>query len=160
MAHNENDRIFIISQKGKSRMLFHNQWRIEAYKRGLRYPWDFRPDKPIRTEEVIAQIEGKDIKCTKTVYPDVIEEEYRAWANERDEYMRQRDEWIALKMFNRYGYETFIEECNAYRLTDEFRNSVRPCDSKKEPQCNMFCAQYDNCALRLVETQTQKGDED
>ncbi len=147
MAHNENDRIFIISQKGKSRMLFHNQWRIEAHKRGLRYPWDFRPDKPIRTEEVIAQIEGKDIKCTKTVYPDVIEEEYRAWANERDEYMRQRDEWIALKMFNRYGYETFIEECNAYRLTDEFHNSVRPCDSLREPQCSMFCAQYNNCEL-------------
>ena len=151
MAHNENDRIFIISQKGKSRMLFHNQWRIEAHKRGLRYPWDFRPDKPIRTEEVIAQIEGKDIKCTKTVYPDVIEEEYRAWANERDEYMRQRDEWIALKMFNRYGYETFIEECNAYRLTDEFRNSVRPCDSLREPQCSMFCAQYNNCELQLAE---------
>ena len=62
-------------------------------------------------------------------------------------------------MFNRYGYETFIEECKAYRLTDEFRNSVRPCDSKKEPQCNMFCMQYENCALRLCDGGAQEGDE-
>ena len=84
----EHDRIFMISQKGTSRMLFHNQWRIEAYKRGLRDPWDFRPDKPIRTEEVVATIAGKDIKCTQTIYPDYLEEEYRVWANERDEYIR------------------------------------------------------------------------
>lgn len=148
----EYDKIFMISQKGRIRMLFYNQWQMEAHRRGLRDPWDFRPNKPIRTEEVIAKIEGKDVKCTKTVYPDVIEEEYRIWSNERDEYMRQRDEWIALKMFDRYGYETFIEECNAYHLSDKFRNSVRPCDSLREPQCSLFCAQYDNCEL-------QKGDE-
>ena len=65
-------------------------------------------------------------------------EEMAAWKAERDE-------WIAMEIFNEYGYDDFLAE--AANLSEKFRNSVRPCDSRREPQCNMFCAQYNNCAL-------------
>ena len=65
-------------------------------------------------------------------------EEMAAWKAERDE-------WIVMEIFNEYGYDDFLAE--AANLSEEFRNSVRPCDSRREPQCNIFCAQYNNCAL-------------
>ena len=47
-------------------------------------------------------IEGKEVTGTKLVYPDVAEEAMAAWRVERDEYMRQRDEWIAMEVFHEY----------------------------------------------------------
>ena len=151
MVHNEEERAFIISQRGASRMMLHNKWIArEAPKRGLRDPWAHRPDRILETKEVTSEIMGKSMKSTQVTYRDYTEEEMVAWKKERDEYMRQRDEWIALQMFDKYGYEIFIEECETYGLTDEFRNSVRPCDSEASPQCNLFCVQYNNCELRSV----------
>lgn len=146
MAHNG---VFTISIKGASRMDFNFQWEYEeAPKRGLRNPWNHRPDGIIDRKEVL--VEGHHMGW-EVHNREATKEEISAWKVERDEYMRQRDEWIALKMFDRYGYETFIEECEAYRLADEFRNSVRPCESHSDSQCSLFCAQYDNCELRLAE---------
>ena len=71
-----------------------------------------------------------------------------AWEIERDEYMRQRDEWIALQMFNKYGYEQFCLECEFNNLSDDFWRSVRPCESMGQPQCNLFCALYDTCEFK------------
>lgn len=160
MVHNE----FVLSEKGASRMDFHHQWEYEeAPKRGLRNPWNHRPDKPTYQRETIyldPNNKKHGIQMKRSIYPKVNEEEMTAWKIERDEYMRQRDEWIALQMFNKYGYETFIEECEAYHLTDEFRNSVRPCESRNDSQCNLFCRDYGNCTLRLGETQTQNGGKD
>ena len=147
------DRVIQITERGVSRIDFGVQWEFEAYKRGLRDPWEHSPHKAIRTHEVLTKIAGVEVPAIKTVYNECSDEEISAWKAERDEYMRQRDEWIALQMFNKYGYETFIEECEAYRLTDEFRNSVRPYESRSESQCSMFCAFYEDCALRLAETQ-------
>ena len=62
--------------------------------------------------------------------------------------MRQRDEWIALQMFNKYGYEQFCLECEFNNLSDDFWRSVRPCESEASPQCNLFCALYENCEWR------------
>ena len=158
MVHNEENRAFVISQHGASRMLFGNQWIArEAPKRGLRDPWKHNPNRILETKEITSEIMGKPIKSTQVIYRDCTEEEISAWKVERDEYIRQRDEWIALQMFNKYGYEQFCLECKAYGLTEKFLNSVRPCDSLREPQCSLFCAQYNNCALRLAET--QEGDE-
>lgn len=159
MVHNEENRAFIISQRGASRMMFHNKWIArEAPKRGLRDPWAHRPDRILETKEITSEIMGKPIKSTQVIYRDYTEEEMAAWKKERDEYMRQRDEWITLQMFDRYGYETFIEECGAYHLSDEFRNSVRPCESHSNSQCSLFCAQYNNCALRLRFSEPQDAD--
>lgn len=148
------DRVIQISEHGASRMLFNNRWVArEAPKRGLRDPWAHRPDGILKTKEVTTEFMGKPMKSTQVIHRDYTEEEMTAWKIERDEYMRQRDEWIALQMFNKYGYEQFCLECKAYSLTDEFRNSVRPCESRSESQCNLFCAFYEDCALRLAETQ-------
>ena len=148
-----NDSVFTISEHGASRMLFGNQWIArEAPKRGLRDPWAHSPHRPIHTEEVLAKIAGTEVPATKTVYNECSDEELSAWKAERDEYMRQRDEWIALQMFNKYGYEQFCLECKAYGLAEEFLNNVRPCESEASPQCSMFCRDYGNCTLR-------KGDE-
>lgn len=147
------DRVIQITERGVSRMDFGMQWKLEAHKRGLRDPWENRPNRPIRTEEVLAKIAGVEVPATKTVYNECSDEELSAWRSERDEYIRQRDEWIALQMFNKYGYEQFCLECEFNNLSDDFWRSVRPCESKGQPQCNLFCALYEDCALRLAETQ-------
>ena len=158
---NIDDRVLTITEQGVARIDLGVQWKLEAQKRGLRDPWVHSPHRPIHTEEVLAKIAGVEVPATKTVYDECSDEELSAWKAERDEYMRQRDEWIALQMFHKYGYEQFCLECKAYNLTEEFLNSVRPCGSRNEPQCNLFCTQYNDCVLRLIEaqTQTQKGDE-
>lgn len=142
------DRVIQITERGISRMDFGMQWKLEAHKRGLRDPWEHRPNRPIRTEEVLAKIAGTEIPATKTIYNEPSYEEISAWKVERDEYIRQRDEWIALKMFNKYGYEQFCLECEFNNLSDDFWRSVRPCESAGQPQCNLFCALYDTCEFK------------
>ena len=142
------DRVIQITERGVSRMDFGMQWKLEAYKRGLRDPWEHRPNRPIRTEEVLAKIAGTEIPATKTVYNEYSDEELSAWKAERDSYIRQRDEWIALQMFNKYGYEQFCLECEFNNLSDDFWRSVRPCESEAAPQCNLFCQVYDTCELK------------
>lgn len=134
-----------ISKEGILRMTLHNKWIAqEAPRRGLKDPWEHRPDKPIDEEEVIAAIEGKEITCTKLVYPKVEDEIMEAWRKERDEYMRQRDEWIAYNIFLTRGYIPFLEECALNNLSEDFRQSVLPCKSK-DSQCSMFCPIYEKC---------------
>lgn len=142
------DRVIQITERGISRMDFGMQWKLEAYKRGLRDPWEHRPNRPIRTEEVLTKIAGTAIPATKTIYNEPSYEEISAWKAERDEYIRQRDEWIALQMFNKYGYEQFCLECEFNNLSDNFWRSVRPCESAGQPQCNLFCALYDTCEFK------------
>lgn len=146
---NIDDRVLKISEHGASRMLFGNQWIArEAPKRGLRDPWAHRPDRILETKEVTTEFMGKPMKSTQVTYRDYTEKEMVAWKAERDEYMRQRDEWIALQMFNKYGYEQFCLECEFNNLSDDFWKSVRPCESRNEPQCNLFCAFYEDCEWR------------
>ena len=143
------DRVIQISEHGTSRMLLGNQWIArEAPKRGLRDPWAHRPNRPIRTEEVLARIAGVEVPATKTIYNEPSYEEIKAWKAERDEYIRQRDEWIALQMFNKYGYEQFCLECEFNNLSDDFWRSVHPCESVAQPQCNLFCTLYEECEWR------------
>ena len=142
------DRVIQITERGISCMDFGMQWKLEAHKRGLRDPWEHRPDRPIRTEEVLAKIAGVEVPATKTVYNECSDEELSAWKAERDEYIRQRDEWIALQMFNKYGYEQFCLECEFNNLSDDFWRSVHPCESVAQPQCNLFCALYEDCEWR------------
>lgn len=140
---------FTLTEKGLFRMDANYRWSFqEAPARGLRDPWKHRPDTPLRSEEIIFLIEGKEVTGTKLVYPDVSEETMAAWRVERDEYMRQRDEWIAMEVFHEYGYETFLEDCEMCHLTEEFKSSVRPCDSHNEPQCNLYCPKWDVCDRR------------
>ena len=108
MNHNE---MYKLTEKGLFRMDANYRWSFqEAPSRGLRDPWQHRPDIPLRTEEIISLIEGKEVTGTKLVYPDVAEEAMAAWRVERDEYMRQRDEWIAMQVFHEYGYDDFLAE--------------------------------------------------
>lgn len=155
----EHDRVIQIKERGISRIDFGVQWKAEARKRGLRDPWEHSPHKAIRTHEILTKIAGVEVPVTKTVYNECSDEELSAWKVERDEYMRQRDEWIALQMFNKYGFEQFCLECEFNGLSDDFWRSVRPCDSEKEPQCNLFCREYETCTLRLCDEGAQKGDE-
>ncbi len=149
---NIDNRVLTTTEQGVSRIDFSVQWKLEAQKRGLRDPWEHSPHRAIRTHEVLTKIAGVEVPATKIVYNECSDEEISVWKAERDEYMRQRDEWIALQMFNKYGYEQFCLECKAYGLAEEFLNNVRPCESEASPQCSMFCRDYGNCTLR-------KGDE-
>ena len=142
------DRVIQITERGISRMDFGMQWKLEAHKRALRDPWEHRPNRPIRTEEVLTKIAGTEIPATKTIYNEPSYEEIKAWKVERDEYILQRDEWIALQMFNKYGYEQFCLECEFNNLSNDFWRSVRPCESAGQPQCNLFCVLYDTCEFK------------
>lgn len=147
---NIDDRVLTITERGVARIDLGMQWKLEAHKRGLRDPWEHSPHRAIRTHEVLTKIAGVEVPATKTVYNECSDEEISAWKAERDEYMRQRDEWIALQMFNKYGYEQFCLECEFNNLSDDFWRSVRPCESAGQPQCNLFCALYDTCEWRLT----------
>jgi hypothetical protein len=141
----------MLSAEAYTRMRLHNQWIArEAPKRGLKDPWANRPDRIIDTEEVLMRIAGTDtdVKATKSIYQEATAAEVDEWKIYRDSYIRQRDEWIALQMFQKYGYETFLEDCEMYRLSEEFKNSVIPCDSHSEPQCNLYCPKWDVCDRR------------
>lgn len=119
-----------LTEKGLFRMDASYRWSFqEAPARGLRDPRKHRPDAPLWAEEITSLIEGKEVIGTKLVYLDVAEGALAAWRVERDEYMRQRDEWIAMEVFHEYGYETFLEDCEMCHLTEEFKNSVIPCES-------------------------------
>ena len=132
---------FTLTDKGLFRMDANYRWSSqEAPSRGLRDPWQYRPDTPLRTEEIISLIEGKEVKGTRVLYSEVEKEEMAAWKAERDEYMRQRDEWIAMQVFDEYGYEDFLAE--ARDLSEDFREGVRPCLSIGNPQCSLFCPIY------------------
>jgi hypothetical protein len=142
---------YMLSAEAYTRMRLHNQWIArEAPKRGLKDPWANRPDRIIDTEEVLMRIAGTDtdVKATKSIYQEATAAEVDEWKIYRDSYIRQRDEWIALQMFQKYGYETFLEDCEMYRLSEEFKNSVIPCDSHSEPQCNLYCPKWDVCDRR------------
>lgn len=147
MVHNENDRVFTVSKKGASRMNFNFEWEYkEAPKRGLRNPWNYRPDRIINRKEIL--VDGHHIGW-EIQNKDASEEEMSAWKIERDEYMRQRDEWIALQMFHEYGYETFLEECNKYsKVREDYWKTVFPCESRNESQCNIYCPIFNNCAMK------------
>lgn len=120
----------ILSEMGVFRMDAHYRWEHEeAPRRKLRNPWAHNPRKGIFYEEVS---ETLGIPVIRSEYPEVSKEVMAAWCVERDEYMRQRDEWIALEVFNAFGYEAFLEECNFYNLSADFRKSVFPCESKSE----------------------------
>ena len=137
----------VINEKGLFRLDANTRWQFEeAPRRGLRDPWDHRPNRPIRTEEVLSIICGKEIPATKTIYNECTDEELSAWKAERDSYMRQRDEWLALEVFHAFGYEAFLED--AWNLSEEFKNSIYPCDSQSDSQCTMYCPKYFDCERR------------
>lgn len=141
----------ILNEIGAFRMDANYRWEHEeARRRKLRNPWDHNPRKGTAYQEVM-EIMGAPITGTRIEYPEVDEAVIAAWRVERDEYMRQRDEWIALEVFNAFGYEAFLEECDFHHLSADFRKSVFPCESKSEPQCSMFCPIFNNCAIRAVE---------
>lgn len=142
---------YMLSAEAYTRMQLHNQWIArEAPKRGLKDPWANRPDRIIDTEEVLMRITGTDtdVKATKSIYQEATAAELDEWKIYRDSYIRQRDEWIALQMFQKYGYKTFLEDCEMYRLTEEFKNNVIPCESPGEAQCNLYCPKWDICNRR------------
>lgn len=142
-----NNEAFVLTDKGLFRMNANYRWSFqEAPSRGLRDPWQHRPDNPLRTEEIISLIESKEIKGTRVLYQEAEKEEMVAWRAERDEYMRQRDEWIAMQVFHEYGYEDFLVE--AQDLSKDFREGVRPCKSIGNPQCSLFCPIYNQCVTR------------
>lgn len=153
MEHN------VVGEHGSYRMLLSQKWMLEAHKRGLRDPWQHDPHRILETKEVTTEIMGKPIKSTQVIYRDYTEEEMTAWKAERDEYMRQRDEWTALQMFHKFGYEVFLNECKFHNsIREDFWKTVFPCESRSESQCTLFCPIYKDCALRLSDARAQEGD--
>ena len=64
---------------------------------------------------------------------------------ERDNYIREREKYIALKLLDEYGWEPFEERCSSSSYLKDLLEQMSPCMSKLDPQCSFFCKNYYNC---------------
>ena len=142
-------KTYMLTAKGAARMSANWEWETKEVKaRGLRDPWPHRPDRLLDTEAILMKLSDQEIPAERLIYRKPQDDEMEAWRAERDEYMRQRDEFIALKMFEDFGYDTFLDECEFHHLSEDFKNSITPCESQSDAQCNLFCPQWDKCERR------------
>lgn len=140
----------ILSAKGAARMSYNMEWDLKESKaRGLRDPWPHRPDRLLDTEAILMKLSDQEIPAERSIYRKPQEDEMESWRAERDEYIRQRNEFIALKVFEDFGYDAFLEECEFQHLSDDFKNSIIPCEAL-DSQCNLFCPQWGFCKIKTV----------
>ena len=117
---------------------------------------DLIHDTPLMLDEIVAAIfcyyEAFELECIKkgvkipqqckpnTQNPKGIE----VWKEERDNYIQEREKYIALQLLDEYGWEPFEERCHLSDLKI-LLEQMSPCMSKSNPQCSFFCKNYYNC---------------
>ena len=74
--------------------------------------------------------------------------EIEIWKEERDNYIREREKYVALRLLDEYGWEPFEERCQKDTSLSNLKillEQMSPCMSKSNPQCSFFCKNYYNC---------------
>ena len=92
----------MLDEIGTAIFCYCEDFELECALKGIRDPWQHKPD---------------------TQNPKEIE----IWKEERDNYIREREKYIALS--------------NLKVLSEQ----ISPCMSKSNPQCSFFCKNYYNC---------------
>lgn len=110
-----NDAPFTLDEIGAVIFCYYKDFKLECARRGIRDPWQYKPN----TQD-------------------------EAWKKERDNYIREREKYIALKLLDEYGWGLFEEKCSNSNLKD-LLEQTSPCMSKLNPQCSFFCKNYYNC---------------
>ena len=101
-------------------LYYYEEFESECAKNNIRNPWKYEP------------VTGTS-------------EEVEAWKKERDNYIREREKYIALKLLDEYGWEPFEERCSSSSYLKDLLEQMSPCMSKLDPQCSFFCKNYYNC---------------
>ena len=137
----------ILSKIEVARMDYNMQWDChEAPRLGLRNPWQHRPDRLLNTETIIAEIEGTEVPAIKNSYRETNDEEIRLWREERDKYIELCNGFICEKIFEKFGYEAFMEECH-FQNREDLLSVHFPCESA-DSQCNFCCPIQHDCRMR------------
>lgn len=100
-------------------LCYYEDFELECIKKGIKIPQQCKPN---------------------TQNPKEIE----TWKEERDNYIREREKYIALKLLDEYGWRPFEERCHSSDLKI-LLDQMSPCMSKLNPQCSFFCKNYYNC---------------
>ena len=101
-------------------LYYYEEFEFECVKNNIRNPWKYEP------------VTGTS-------------EEVEVWKKERDNYIREREKYIALKLLDEYGWEPFEKRCSSSSYLKDLLEQMSPCMSKLDPQCSFFCKNYYNC---------------
>ena len=115
-----NTSPFILDEIGAAILYYYEEFEFECAKNNIRNPWNYEP------------VTGTS-------------EEVEVWKKERDNYIREREKYIALKLLDEYGWEPFEKMCSSSSYLKDLLEQVSPCMSKLDPQCSFFCKNYYNC---------------
>ena len=118
-----NDTPFVLDEIGAAIFCYYEDFELECAQKGIRDPWQHRPDT-------------QNLK------------ELETWEKERDNYIQEREKYIALKLLDEYGWEPFEERCQKGTSLSNLKvllEQMSPCMSKLDPQCSFFCKNYYNC---------------
>ena len=115
-----NTNPLILNEIGAAILYYYEEFEFECAKNNIRNPWEYEP------------VTGTS-------------EEVETWKEERDNYIREREKYIALKLLDEYGWEPFEERCSSSSYLKDLLEQVSPCMSKLDPQCSFFCKNYYNC---------------
>lgn len=117
------DTPLILDEIGAAIFCYCEDFELECALKGIRDPWQHKPN---------------------TQNPKEIE----TWKEERDNYIREREKYIALQLLDEYGWEPFEERCQKGTSLSNLKvllEQMSPCMSKSNPQCSFFCKNYYNC---------------
>lgn len=115
-----NTNLFILDEIKAAILYYYEEFEFECAKNNIRNPWNYEP------------VTGTS-------------EEVEVWKKERDNYIQEREKYIALKLLDEYGWEPFEERCSSSSYLKDLLEQMSPCMSKLDPQCSFFCKNYYNC---------------
>ena len=115
-----NTNLFILDEIKAAILYYYEEFEFECAKNNIRNPWNYEP------------VTGTS-------------EEVEVWKEERDNYIQEREKYIALKLLDEYGWEPFEERCSSSSYLKDLLEQMSPCMSKLDPQCSFFCKNYYNC---------------
>ena len=115
-----NTNPFILDEIGAAILYYYEEFEFECAKNNIRNPLNYE------------SVTGTS-------------EEVEVWKKERDNYIREREKYIALKLLDEYGWESFEKRCSSSSYLKDLLEQMSPCMSKLDPQCSFFCKNYYNC---------------
>ena len=138
----------VVSETGWKAMGFLSDFKKYAREKGIRDPFEVSRQlfsKRCRREgtDLIVDFNWDEEAGKIKEDPD---EPTRA---EKDAWIMMRDEYVARRVFEEIGYETFLDYTVPGRTYDIsfLRDELFPCESLDE-QCAIFCPKYADCPYK------------
>lgn len=137
----------VINEFGAAKIALGFEWEKEATKRGLRNPFDvslnlFKKRRSYKTDE-----NGRTIGILRPpTEEDALAEPS---IEEKEEYMRQRNEWFVEEAFKEYGWDYAIYMAKTSTVDYSYvLERLRPCESA-DGQCRFDCKEFGLCPVAM-----------